>query len=195
MLLCILLVLSGCSISRLLALSQQEWSDNYALMEGASATHPAMIDGNLKTAGAAAKWHQGETESIDPITGYSRIGTSHPKAEARVVLPQKRAISKVVLVSIQLNQSDFAGECNLFVPEKDDWKLIKTFVIKGITTEIRIPPIQTDKIRLRLPARFAKAGSSLQLGGVVNLYDVLTPEIQEIELYGPAIEGKKETTK
>ena len=79
-----------------------------------------MIDGNLKTAGAATKWNAGETASIDPITGLSRIGTSHPKSEAQVVLPEKRVISKVVLVSIQLNRSDFAGQCDLFVPEKND---------------------------------------------------------------------------
>ena len=47
---CIPLLIIGCGA----IFSVQEWSDNYALMDGVQSTSPQMIDGNLETIGEAA---------------------------------------------------------------------------------------------------------------------------------------------
>ena len=47
---CISFMITGCST----IFSAQEWSDNYALMDGVQSTSPQMIDGNLETIGQAA---------------------------------------------------------------------------------------------------------------------------------------------
>ena len=78
-LLCLLLAISGCSISTLGALSQEQWSYNYALMEGATATHPEMIDGNVQTAGEAQK-----------LKAPERVAVSPPEAQVLVRLPPLR---------------------------------------------------------------------------------------------------------
>ncbi|MDE0088580.1 MAG: hypothetical protein OXU23_22855, partial [Candidatus Poribacteria bacterium] len=43
-------MITGCST----IFSAQEWSDNYALMDGVQSTSPEMIDGNLETIGEAS---------------------------------------------------------------------------------------------------------------------------------------------
>ena len=45
----ILLMISGCST----IFKAQEWSENYALMDGVQSTSPETIDGNLETIGEA----------------------------------------------------------------------------------------------------------------------------------------------
>ena len=149
-----------------------------------------MIDGDYETAGASAPLKAGYA---DPIRGTTTIETTYPKAEAIVTLPQKRVINKVVLVSFQLNKDKFAGECESFVQEGDDWRSVKRFRAKTTKTEIRIMPIETDQIRFRLPARLKTKGSSRQLGRTTIYVDIVAPEINEIELYGPATKDKKAT--
>ena len=46
-LICFAAVLSGCAA----LFSEQEWSENYALMEGTQSSSPQMIDGKLNTIG------------------------------------------------------------------------------------------------------------------------------------------------
>ncbi len=47
---CISCMITGCST----IFSAQEWSNNYALMDGVQSTSPEMIDGNFETIGEAA---------------------------------------------------------------------------------------------------------------------------------------------
>jgi hypothetical protein len=178
--------LSGCS--KLRSLVVREWSDNYALMPGTSATHPQMIDGNLTTAGEASR-----------IVAARRL-SERGETEVFVLLPQTKSLSKIVLVSNQLNQSGFEGECQLFVSQQGvnpatlqqgEWKLVKTFIVKGITTDIHFPLVPTNQILFRLPGRTTFLSMSQRQGQRPNqiittkTYDVVAPLIQEIEIYGP----------
>ncbi len=43
-------IILGCSVGQTI-FSKQEWSENYAQMDGATSTSPQMIDGNLQTVG------------------------------------------------------------------------------------------------------------------------------------------------
>jgi hypothetical protein len=180
------LLLSGCS--QLRSLVVREWSDNYALMAGTSATHPQMIDGNLTTAGEASR-----------IVAARRL-SERGVTEVLVSLPQTKSISKIVLVSNQLNQSSFEGECYLFVSQQGvnpaklqqgEWKLVKTFIVEGITTDIHFPLVPTNRILFRLPGRTTFLSMSQRQGQLPNqiittkTYDVVAPLIQEIEIYGP----------
>ena len=175
------LLLSGCS--QLRSLVVREWSDNYALMPGTSATHPQMIDGNLTTAGEAT------------IISEAKRLSEPSETEVLVSLPQTKSLSKIVLVSNHLNQSGFEGECQLLVSEQGEWKLVKTFIVEGMTTDIHFPLVQTNQIRLRLPGGTKFAEMRQRTAGLrpdftekiitTQYYDAVAPMIQEIEIYGP----------
>ena len=64
----------------------QEWSENYALLEGVRATSPAMIDGNLRT--------MGETAFPEGSQGFSGVS---PASEAVITLPEKKLIRRIVI--------------------------------------------------------------------------------------------------
>lgn len=50
LLFCFLVITTGCSV----LFSEQEWSENYALLNGASSTSSQMIDGDINTVGEAS---------------------------------------------------------------------------------------------------------------------------------------------
>jgi len=166
----------GCNLSYLM--NQQGWSKNYALLEEARATNPSMIDGNMNTGG------RGE---IRP--SYS---TMHQTSEAYVLLPQPKLVSKIILLSRELQEGKFKGKrCELHVYQGTQWKLIDFFTIKGIKTVIQFPAVKTEQVRLRLPT-WTKFDSMDKVVNEINqdiitrkYYDFIPPEILEIEIYGP----------
>ena len=80
------LVLMGAGCKALQNFSaRQEWSSNYALMEGAQANDPAIIDGDLKTVGQT----QYVESSMSGEDNYVRtMATYAAPSEAVVILPE-----------------------------------------------------------------------------------------------------------
>jgi hypothetical protein len=168
--------LAGCESAFLQAIFQeQEWSENYALVEGVRCTSPEMIDGDVDTVG----------KTVFPEGVYGRtIYGAFPSAEVEVTLPEKKSIRKIVIRSEDLNTFDVLAS----ISERGDWKLIKEFE-KNTEKEIVIrTSVVTDKIKIRARGKesFEGTGRSIVHGGVMALRsaNITEPEIQEIELYG-----------
>jgi hypothetical protein len=175
-LICFSVIMVGCSA----LLSQQEWSDNYSLLEGTSATSPQMIDGNLNTIG----------ETTFPAGTDTAFG-SNPASEVIITLPEKKVIRRIVIHSDTLRTFDiFADQGGIIVDQ--DWKLIKE--VKSVKSSlIEIPvlvPIPTNRIRLRVLSTTDDAGlkrSQRARSGGRNQFGQnrrAQAKIKEIELYG-----------
>ena len=175
-LICFSVIMIGCSA----LFSQQEWSDNYSLLEGTSATSPQMIDGNLNTIG----------ETTFPAGTDTAFG-SNPASEVIITLPEKKVIRRIVIYSDTLKTFDiFADQGSISVEQ--DWKLIKE--VKSVKSSlIEIPilvPIPTNRIRLRVlsttddaslkRSQRARSGGRNQFGQNRRAQ----AKIKEIELYG-----------
>jgi hypothetical protein len=175
-LICFSVIMIGCSA----LFSQQEWSDNYSLLEGTSATSPQMIDGNLNTIG----------ETTFPAGTDTAFG-SNPASEVIITLPEKKVIRRIVIYSDTLKTFDiFADQGSISVEQ--DWKLIKE--VKSVKSSlIEIPvlvPIPTNRIRLRVLSTTDDAGlkrSQRARSGGRNQFGQnrrAQAKIKEIELYG-----------
>ena len=175
-LICFSVIMVGCSA----LLSQQEWSDNYSLLEGTSATSPQMIDGNLNTIG----------ETTFPAGTDTAFG-SNPASEVIITLPEKKVIRRIVIHSDTLKTFDiFADQGGIIVDQ--DWKLIKE--VKSVKSSlIEIPvlvPIPTNRIRIRVLSTSDDAGlkrSQRARSGGRNQFGQnrrARAKIKEIELYG-----------
>ena len=175
-LLCFVAVLSGCAA----LFSEQEWSENYALMEGTQSTSPQMIDGKLNTIG----------ESSFPAGSQGFIG-SNPASQVVITLPEKKTIRRIVIHSDNLTEFDiFADKGSIAV--ESDWQLIKD--VKSVkTSPIKISlliPFPTNRIRLRvlgtkddaLLSRQERARSGGRGWNIGSRRAV--GKIREIELYG-----------
>ena len=176
LLLCFAAVLSGCAA----LFSEQEWSENYALMEGTQSTSPQMIDGKLNTIG----------ESSFPAGSQGFIG-SNPASQVVITLPEKKTIRRIVIHSDNLTEFDiFADKGSIAV--ESDWQLIKD--VKSVkTSPIKISlliPFPTNRIRLRvlgtkddaLLSRQERARSGGRGWNIGSRRAV--GKIREIELYG-----------
>lgn len=168
--------IAGCAV----LLSEQEWSDNYALLEGTSATSPQMIDGNMNTIG----------ETTFPAGASTNFG-SNPASEVIITLPEEKLIRRIVIHSNNIKTFDiFADKGGIIVDT--DWKLIKD--VKSVRTNpIEIPvlvPFPTSRIRLRILSttddanlsrtQRARSGGFRQFGQNRRAL----AKIKEIELYG-----------
>ena len=181
-LLCFVAVLSGCAA----LFSEQEWSENYALIEGTQATSPQMIDGRLNTIG----------ETTFPAGSQGFIG-SNPASQVVIILPEKKTIRRIVVHSDNLTEFDiFADKGSIAVDA--DWQLIKdvkSVKISPIQISLLIP-FPTDRIRLRVlgtkddallnrQARARSAGRGWNIGSRRAV-----GKIREIELYGYKTSGQ-----
>lgn len=175
-LICISVIMIGCSA----IFSHQEWSDNYALLDGAMATSPQMIDGNLNTIG----------ETTFPAGTDTAFG-SNPASEVIITLPEKKLIRRVIIHTDNIKTFDiFADQGGLI--NDTDWKLIKE--VKSVKTNpVEIPVLfsfPTERIRLRVLSttddanlkrtQRARSGGFRQFGQNRRALG----KIREIELYG-----------
>ncbi len=134
-LLCFVVVMSGCSA----LLSQQEWSENYALLDGAQATKIEMIDGDINTVGVTST----------PKMSDSRTGRS-PAPEIIVSLPEKKIVRKIVIHSDNIKNFVLYADKGGSTISGTDWQMIKT-VQRVKSNPIVIPILYsfpTDSIRL-----------------------------------------------
>lgn len=127
---CFLLVL-GCAI-----VARQEWSENYASIEGVRATNARMIDGNIRTFGETA-FREGAQDTFGPA----------PTSQAIVMLPKKKTIRRVVI------HSDNLKKFNVYADKgSEDWQIIKevnNVASNPIDLSVNAP-FPTDKIRIRV---------------------------------------------
>jgi len=157
----------------------QEWSDNYALMDGVTATAPEMIDGDMKTSGKTA-FPEGADSSM--------YGTS-PPSEAVITLPEKMSIYRIVIHSPDLKIFDVLSDKgdNNWEKIKENQKVTKNFA------DIRVSTM-TDKIRIRVrttsgDAEVGRASRARSWGGRRGGRQRAPATIGEIELYGFASSG------
>ena len=175
-LLAFIVILNGCAA----LFSEQEWSENYSLLEGTQATSPQMIDGKLNTIG----------ETTFPAGSQGFVG-ANPASQVVITLPEKKVIRRIVVHSDNLTEFDiFADKGSIAVDA--DWQLIKD--VKSVKSNpIKISlliPFPTDRIRLRvlgtkddaLLSRQERARSAGRGWNVGSRRAV--GKIREIELYG-----------
>ena len=164
--------MTGCSA----LFSEQEWSENYALLEGVQSTSPQAIDGKLSTVGEA--------------TFPTQIAGMSPASEVIITLPEKKLIRRIVVHSDNLREFDIHVDKGSLTTERD-WYLVKEVKsMKSGPVQLSVlAPFPTDRIRLRvlktkddaLKAREFKS----RMPGYISLSNRRAAgKIREIELYG-----------
>ncbi len=134
---CVCVLTAGCSA----LLSQQEWSDNYALLDGVHSTNIQMTDGDLNTVGV--------TGSSDvPRNRVGRNSSSSP--EVIITLPEKKVIRRIVIHSDNIKKFNIYADKGGSALSKTDWQLIKEE--KSVKSGPIVVPVlyayPTDKIRI-----------------------------------------------
>lgn len=175
-LLCFAAMLTGCSA----LFSEQEWSENYALMEGVQSTVPQAIDGKLNTVG----------ETTFPASMEGFMG-ANAASQVIVTLPEKKVIRRIVIHSDNLSAFDIYADKGSIAVEAD-WQLIKDVKsVKQSPFQVSLLiPFPTHRIRLRvlgtkddaLLNRQQRARSGGFRGWNANRR--AAAKIREIELYG-----------
>ena len=173
---CFAVILPGCAA----LFSEQEWSENYALMEGVQATSPQMIDGKLNTIG----------ETTFPAGSQGFIG-ANPASQVVITLPEKKTIRRIIVHSDNLSEFDIYADKGSIAVDAD-WQLIKDVrAVKENPIKISLLiPFPTDRIRLRvlgtkddaLLSRQERARSGGRGWNIGSRRAV--GKIREIELYG-----------
>lgn len=136
LLFCFFAVWVGCTA----LFSEQEWSENYALLEGVQSTSPQMIDGKLATIG----------ETTHPAGSQGFVG-ANPASQVIITLPEKKIIRKIVIHSDNLMEFDIYADKGSIAVDAD-WQLIKDVKsVKVSPIEISLLiPFPTSRIRLRV---------------------------------------------
>ncbi len=172
-----LLMVAGCQSPLLQKLfKEQEWSENYALADGAKCTSPEMIDGDLNTSG----------KTVFPEKVYGRtVYGGFPSAEAEITLPEKKPIRKIVIYSQDLSKFEVLASTG----EEGEWQLVKEFESNSEKQIVIRTSVFTDRIKIRARAKTAPAEGverGVVRGAIVTLRtrNAQEPEIEEIELYG-----------
>ena len=132
-LLCICPFMGGCSV----LFSVQEWSDNYALLDGTKSTSLLAIDGDMETIGHA-----------QARMGTKGVGRSAP--EVTITLPEKKLIRKVIIYSDNIKKFNLYVDKGGSALSDTDWQLIKE--VQTVKKGVAIIPVfhlhPTDKVKL-----------------------------------------------
>lgn len=129
----ILIFTAGCHI----LISEQEWSDNYALLDGTLSTNPEMIDGDFITVG--------ESRSS---TGPGNLYGSSNATEVIVTLPEKKLVRKIIIHSEIINKFAIYADRGGTVHSETDWQLVKE--IKSVKSS----PVVIPYMDIHPTARF-----------------------------------------
>lgn len=132
-LLCICTFMIGCSV----LFSEQEWSDNYALLDGTKSTSLLATDGNMETIGHA--------QARERAKGAGRIAP-----EVTITLPEKKLIRKVIIYSDNIKKFNLYVDKGGSALSDTDWQLIKE--VQTVKKGVAIIPVfhlhPTDKVKL-----------------------------------------------
>ena len=175
----------GCSLG-------QEWSGNYALLPGVTASDPAFIDDNPETIGQS----QRKKSSGSAITDLDI------PSEAIIHLPEKRSIYRIVIHSTNLEEFevhafDSLGEWKKIYDQRTNKdRVIDIRLNRVVTTGIKLVVRRTtdDAARRRENLQLRRENAETPDGGrrrgryVYHLTGPTTAlaKIAEIELYGYA---------
>lgn len=132
-LLCFSLIMTGCT-----ALFTQEWSENYALLEGTHSTNSEMIDGDISTVGKTKP------------TNFANSQSKNALPEVVITLPEKKIIRKVVIHSDNIKKFNLYADKGGSPITGTDWKLVKEEQ-NAKSGKIIVPifsSFPTDRIRL-----------------------------------------------
>ncbi|MBD3181990.1 hypothetical protein GF312_06850 [Candidatus Poribacteria bacterium] len=155
----------GCASVRKTIIAEQEWSENYAMMEDVEITDPKMADGNKRT--------EGETQSPVDSRGTTEF------TEALVKFPEKKSVRRIVLYTSNIE------DMSLYAAGDDEgvWKPLEDIdnnQEKMLEFDVGV---DTDAIRIRvrgtsdderLPGTRSRSGRRRRAKG----------KIQELEIYG-----------
>ena len=134
-LVCFVVIMSGCTA----LLSQQEWSENYALLDGTKANSIEMIDGDMNTVGVVSS----------TSTSASKANRT-PAPEVIVNLPEKKVVRKIVIHSDNIKNFILYADKGGRTLTGTDWQMIKT--VQRVQSHPIVVPIlyafPTDRIRL-----------------------------------------------
>jgi len=166
-----LLYLSGCQAGILSKFfKEQEWSENYALLEGTTCTTPTMIDGDMETVGKSRRH------------------------EVIITLPERKAIHRILIRGTNIEDYILYASRG----SEGNWKQIdKKKNNNSDTIEIRVSTV-TDKLRFRIggtldDVRRAKDPYKYQLTGRRDIpVKRAAVSAREIELYGFSEKDKKQ---
>ena len=115
---CSLIFIAGCHVllpgKDLSFLAEQDWSDNYALLEGTLSTNPEMIDGDHTTVGKTR-----------PSTGPGKLYGSSNATEVIVTLPEKKLIRKIVIHSDNIQKFVIYADKGGTLHSDTDWQLVE----------------------------------------------------------------------
>ena len=158
-------------------ITDQTWSENYALMEGVQANDPAIVDGDLKTIGQS----QYAEASSDTVQSH------HASSESVIFLPDPQSIHRIVMHSSNVEAFDIWVTDN-----QGRWGRIKE--IKSVEQEVidvrlnRAVHTSGVKIRIRRTsddAELRQKNIQRVRGWRVYSGHVKAPaKISEIQLYG-----------
>ncbi len=185
------LMITGCST----IFSAQEWSDNYALMDGVQSTSPQMIDGNLETVGEAA------------FASNDTVYTLNDKAEfvrndsiVVVSLPEKKKNYRIILHSENLRHFVVYVDKGKGTKGEDWQRIIEMRDVRSNIIDLKLKkPYYTHQIKIRIlktnpPVQKQKSFEINNLRGSGRLdrsifTNRMTPihipgRIREIEIYG-----------
>ena len=179
-------LLTACLVS-------QQWSENYALMEGVKANDPVIVDDNLNTVG------QSQLKKGSGSLDLDRWQNS----ESVIILPEKKKIYRVTIHSsnlrdFQLLALNTLGEWDVIHDQQHNKsKVIDIHLKRSVTTDgikLLVRETTDDKARRRQNSKIERenevvSGGKVRKGGYV--YKITGPhaapaKIAEIKLFGYA---------
>ncbi|MCY4404156.1 MAG: hypothetical protein OXD54_16445 [Candidatus Poribacteria bacterium] len=132
---CFVVSMAGCSA----LLSPQEWSENYALLDGVQASSMQMIDGDINTVGEISSAKKANT----------RVG-SGPAPEIIVSLPEKKIVRRIVIHSDNIKKFKLYADKGGSRLSGTDWQMIKE--VQSVRSNPIVIPVlysyPTDQIRI-----------------------------------------------
>ena len=174
----------GCNLA-------QQWSENYALLPGVTASDPAIIDGKPETIGQS----QRKKGSGNVVTDLDI------PSEAIIYLPEKKSVYRIVIHSTNLEEFELMaynsrGEWDKIYDQRSnkdpilDIRLNKVVMTTGI--KLVVHRTTEDAARRRENVQIRRENVEIKEGQVRRgryLYHITGPttalaKISEIELYG-----------
>ena len=176
----------GCNLA-------QQWSENYALLPGVTASDPSIIDGNTETIGQS----QRKKSSGSVVTDLDI------PSEAIIYLPEKRSVYRIVIHSTNLEEFELMaynsrGKWDKIYDKRSNKESIIDVRLNKVvmTTGIKLVVHRTteDAARRRENVQIRRENVEIKEGQVRRgrlLYRITGPttalaKIAEIELYGYA---------
>ena len=138
----ILLMITGCST----IFTAQEWSENYALMDGVQSTSPEMIDGNLETIGEAPLTSEDMLDSLNDGAEFVRNDSI-----VIVSLPEKKRIYRIILHSDNLRHFVIYIDKGRMSRDEDWHRVTEMEDVRTSIIDLKLKmPYFTDKIKIRI---------------------------------------------